>query len=99
MRSVQYGEGKQIKFIVAHYKKANSDWLVNGGKLIVTDREYILKCFLKTLARFEADKVLIKKIPDNISYKGISVSDGKKEYYLYFFSGTANDLYQMLNIH
>ena len=55
-----------MKFSVAHYKKADSDWLVNGGKLIVTDSEYVLKCFLKTVARFEADKTKLCKIPDNM---------------------------------
>lgn len=45
-----------MKFSVAHYKKADSDWLVNGGKFIVTDSEYVLKGFLKTVARFERNR-------------------------------------------
>ena len=88
-----------MKFSVAHYKKADSDWLVNGGKLIVTDSEYVLKCFLKTVARFEADKTKFRKIPDNTLYKGISISDGERSYELYFFSKTANELCQLLKIY
>ena len=87
-----------MKFSVAHYKKADSDWLVNGGKLIVTDSEYVLKCFLKTVARFEADKTKLCKIPDNMLYKGISISDGEQSYELYFFSKTANEIYREVKI-
>ena len=35
-----------MKFTIAHYKRADSDWLVNGGKLIVEDGKYIVKCFM-----------------------------------------------------
>ena len=87
-----------MKFSVAHYKKADSDWLVNGGKLIVTDSEYVLKCFLNTVARFEAHKTKLCKIPDNMSYKGISISDGEQSYELYFFSKTASEVYRILKI-
>ena len=45
-----------MKFSVAHYKKDDTDWFVNGGKLIVSDSEYVLKCFFKTVASFEAHK-------------------------------------------
>ncbi len=87
-----------MKFSVAHYKKTDSDWLVNGGKLIVTDSEYVLKCFLKTVARFETHKTKFCKIPDNTFYKGVSISDGEKSYELYFFSKTANEVYHILKI-
>ncbi len=88
-----------MKFSVAHYKKDDSNWLVNGGKLIVNDSEYVLKCFLKTVARFEADKTKLCKIPDNTLYKGISISDGEQSYELYFFPKTANELCRKLKIH
>ena len=87
-----------MKFSVAHYKKADSEWLVNGGKLIVTNKEYVLKCFFKTVARFEAEKTKVCKIPDYMLYKGISISDGEQSYELYFFSKTANDVYCILKI-
>ena len=87
-----------MKFSVAHYKKADSDWWVNGGKFIVTDSEYVLKGFLKTVARFEAEKTKSCKIPDNMLYKGISISDGEQSYELYFFSKTASEVYRILKI-
>ena len=58
----------------------------------------LLKCFLKTVARFEADKTKLCKIPDNMLYKGISISDGEQSYELYFFSKTANEIYRVMKI-
>ena len=87
-----------MKFTIAHYKRADSDWFVNGGKLIVEDGKYIVKCFFKTVAIFEAEKTFIRKIPNEMLYKGISISDGKKEYYLYFFKNVANKVYSRFKI-
>lgn len=87
-----------MKFSVAHYKRSDSDWWVNGGKLIVTDSEYILKSFFKTVARFKTDNTKICKIHDSMLYKGISLSDGERSYELFFFSKTANEVYHILNI-
>ncbi len=50
----------------------------------MTDDKYILKYFFNTVAIFEADKTIIRKIPDEVFYKGISISDGNQEYFLYF---------------
>ena len=87
-----------MKFPVAHYKRADSDWFVNGGKLIVEDGKYTVKCFFKTIAIFEADKTVVRKIPDELFYKGVSILDGKKEYYLYFFKNVANKVYARFEI-
>ena len=87
-----------MKFPVAHYKKASSDWFVNGGKLIVADGKYTLKSFMKTVAVFEADQTIVRKIPDEMWYKGISMSDGQKEYNLYFFKNTADKVYARFRI-
>ena len=87
-----------MKFSVAHYKKDDTDWFVNGGKLIVSDSEYVLKCFFKTVASFEAHKTKFCRIPDNTFCKGVSISDGEKSYELYFFSKTANEVYRILKI-
>ena len=87
-----------MKFTIAHYKRADSDWLVNGGRLIVEDGKYIVKYFFKTVAIFEAEKTFVRKIPDEMLYKGISISDGKQEYYLYFFKNVANEVYSRFKI-
>ena len=87
-----------MKFTIAHYKRADSDWLANGGRLIVEDGKYIVKCFFKTVAIFEAEKTFVRKIPDEMLYKGISISDGKQEYYLYFFKNVANEVYSRFKI-
>ena len=88
-----------MKFSVAHYKKDDTDWFVNGGKLIVSDSEYVLKWFFKTVARFETHKTKLCKIPNNTFYIGGSISDGEESYELYFFSKTANELCRILKIH
>ena len=87
-----------MKFPIAHYKRADSDWFVNGGKLIIEDGKYLVKRLFKTIAIFEADKMFVRKIPNEMFYKGISVSDGEQEYYLYFFKTVANEVYSRFEI-
>ena len=45
------------KFKVAHYQKSGSMWSMNGGKLIITENEYIVKYLFQTVA----DLKLIKR--------------------------------------
>lgn len=86
------------KYIIAHYQKSNSIWLVNGGRLIITENEYIIKCLFKTVVRFEINKTIAKEIPDLLFYKGICLTDGTKSIDLYFFPTTAKKIYKLLNI-
>jgi len=87
-----------MKYSIAHYQKIGTDYFINGGKLIITDSEYILKCFFKTVAKFNIEETTISKIPENLFYQGIRISDDKMGYNLYFFPKTASEIYKQLNI-
>ncbi len=86
------------KYKATYYKKLGSIWFVSGGKLIITENEYIIKYFFKTVARFEIDKTIVTRIPRDVLYKGIYLWDGVKGIELYFFSKTVNKLYKILNV-
>ena len=87
-----------MKYRVAHYQKEGSDWYINGGSLILTDFEYVLKNFFKTVVKFEKDNTVISRIPDYMMYKGINMSDGKQSYNLYFFEKNAVDVYHTFEV-
>ena len=84
------------KFRIAHYQK--SLWYTNGGKLIVTDEEYIVKYLFRTVVRFQKDKTLAERIPDMMLSKGLLLTDGKQSIRLYFFSKEAERLYETLGV-
>ena len=87
------------KFKISHYQKSGAAWFTNGGKLIVTENEYIVKCLFLTVARFEIDKTLASRCSDVVPLsQGICLSDGVKEIDLYFFNRTAEKLYKIFNI-
>ena len=87
------------KFKIAHYQKSGSMWFTNGGKLIVTENEYIVKYLFQTVARFEIDKTVASRCSDVVLLsRGIRLSDGVKEIDLYFFNKTAEKLYKIFNI-
>ena len=74
-------------------------WFTNGGKLIVTENEYIVKYLFQTVARFEIDKTVASRCSDVVLLsRGIRLSDGVKEIDLYFFNKTAEKLYKIFNI-
>lgn len=72
-----------MKFKVISYRKNNALMPTNGGTLIITESEYIIKYLFITVARYKINKTLATKI----SYisKGIKLNDGEKEINLYFF--------------
>ena len=80
------------KFKVTSYHKSNALMPTNGGTLIITDTEYIIKYLFITVAKY--------KIDDTISFvsKGLNLNDGEKQIDLYFFSKTADKIYQLLNL-
>ena len=84
------------KFRIAHYQK--SLWYTNGGKLIVTDEEYIVKYLFHTVARFQKDKTLAERIPDMVLSKGLLLTDGKQSIRLYFFPKEAERVYETLGV-
>ena len=86
------------KFKITYYQKSGSMWFVNGGRLIITENEYIVKYLFQTVARFEIDKTTVTRLLQNPISKGIFLSDGVKGIELYFFNKTANKLYNKLNI-
>lgn len=64
------------KFKISHYQKSGSMWLTNGGKLIVTANEYIVKYLFQTVARFEIDKTIALRVPATPINKGVRLTDG-----------------------
>ena len=68
----------------------------NGGTLIITENEYIIKYLFFTVARYEINKTHTSKI--SFVSKGINLNDGEKQINLYFFSKTADKVYQLLNL-
>ena len=86
------------KFKIAHYQKSGSMWFINGGKLIITENEYIVKYLFQTVAIFEIDKTLASRISANPINKGVRLTDGNKEIDLYFFKKTLEKIYKMLEI-
>ena len=73
-----------MKIRVSHYQKSGKELFWNGGTLHIKNSKIILKNFFKTVAVFDIDKVKIKNLPDEISYKTVEISDGEKEYILLF---------------
>lgn len=89
------------EYKVSRYQKSNSLLMANGGTLIITENEYIIKYLFMTVARFEIDKTLISKIPDNLFSwfdNGLCLNDGNKSIDLYFLISTAEKLYKRLGI-
>ena len=87
-----------MKYTIAHYQKSNSMWMTNGGKLIVTDNEYIVKYLFQTVVRFKAPKTLISPISNTMLYSGFRFDDGEKSIDLYFFPKTATKLRKHFNV-
>ena len=83
---------------IAHYQKSGSMWFTNGGKLIITEREYIVKYLFQTVAKFEIDKTVASRLAANPINIGLSLTDGAKSIDLYFFNKTAGKLYKKFNI-
>ena len=84
------------KYRIAHYYK--SFWYTNGGTLIVTDEEYVVKYLFHTVVRFRKDKTLAERIPDMVLSKGLLLTDGKQSIRLYFFPKEAEQIYKLLKI-
>ena len=84
------------KFKVTRYHKDNALTPTNGGTLIITENEYIIKYLFFTVARYEINKTLASKI--SFVSKGINLNDGEKQIDLYFFSKTAQKVYELLNL-
>lgn len=84
------------KFTIRHYHKSNALMMVNGGRLIVTENEYIIKYLFLTVARYRMKETVASRI-SSIS-KGINLNDGEKEIDIYFFSQTADKVYRLLKV-
>ena len=67
------------KFKVTSYHKSNALMPSNGGTLIITDTEYIIKYLFITVAKYKIDNTLASKI--SFASKGISLSrEGASEH-------------------
>lgn len=84
------------KYRIAHYYK--SFWYTNGGTLIVTDEEYVVKYLFHTVVRFRKDKTLAERIPNMALSKGLLLTDGKQSIRLYFFPKEAERVFETLGV-
>ena len=85
-----------MKFSVSHYKKTGNDLFWNGGTLHLNNSKIILKNLFKTVAVFDAYKVKIKTLPDELFYKTVEISDGEKGYSLLLTKSNYRKLYESL---
>lgn len=86
------------EFKIVHYKKGGSMWFVNGGKLIITENKFTVKCLFRTVLSFDVDKTTVSRLSDDFIYRGIRLSDGAKEINIYFFKKAADKLYEIFGI-
>ena len=78
---------------IAHYKKVGSDLFVNGGKLTISDAEYIVQYLFKEVARFSAGETTVTRASEQMLYDGIKLEDDKTSIELYFAKKTAKILF------
>ena len=71
------------KFKVTSYHKSNALTSTNGGTLIITDTEYVIKYLFITVAKYKIDDTIASKI--SFVSKGLNLNDGEKQIDLYFF--------------
>lgn len=79
---------------VRFYKKTGSLWNIDGGRLRVTEREYVLKCFWRTVARFPRDKAVLQRLPDENFLPWIRIRQGGVSYDLSLSRKHADALYR-----
>lgn len=84
------------KFRLKSYHKSNALMTANGGTLVITENEYIVKYLFITVARYEKNNTTASRI--SFISKGINLNDGEKQIDLYFFSKTAQKVYELLNL-
>ena len=85
-----------MKFAVAFYQKEGSNAIVNGGRLIVQNDEYILKCFWWTVARFPIATTQIQHLPLTQRCERFRLQNEKTCYILHFFKDSAHHFMQHL---
>ena len=93
---IHTGGDEMKKFMTIGYRKGKALIGTNGGTLIITDREYIVKYLFFIVAKYEINKTVASKI--SFVSKGINLNDGEKEIDIYFFSKTAQKVYELLNL-
>ena len=87
-----------MKIPVSHYKKSSKEFFWNGGTLYIKNSKIILKnCFL-TVTVFDAQKVEIIVLPDELQYKSIELSDDKSTYILLIKKANYRKLSEILNV-
>ena len=84
------------KFRILWYQKSTAMLPTRNARLIITDKEYIIKTFIITVARYEIEKTLVSKI--SFISKGINLDDGEREINLFFPPKTADKIYDLLKL-
>lgn len=84
-------------FPIAHYRKDDSAMLINGGKLIVTETEYIVKYVFKTVAVFPIAQTTVKQAPPVQLYEGITLTHEQTEIHVYFLPQTTKTIRSLID--
>lgn len=75
-----------IKIRVAHYRNMKKTMYVNGGTLIISENEIILKCFFVKVAVFDKSDLHWSVIRDEAwSFKRLMLADSQKSYECLFY--------------
>ena len=86
-----------MTFPIAHFENKRCFWMAfNGGKLCVTDNEYIIK-WLFFKIRFPKNKTKITPTPDGLIWKGFCFSIENKIWEIQFLSNVAEEFSKFIN--
>ena len=85
-----------MKFPIVHFEnKRNFFAAFNGGRLLVTDSEYIMKWLFFNVVRFSKAETQIVPVPDGLLFQGLYFKCGKKIWELCFWPKTAEKVYRL----
>lgn len=76
-----------MTFPIAHFEK-NFFIAFNGGKLLITDNEYIIKGLFVGSIRFPKGETIIIPAPDDFILRGFYFVHGKKRWKALFLPST-----------
>lgn len=88
-----------MRFPIAHFEnKRNFFVAFNGGRLIITDNEYIIKWLFVKIIKFPKEKTEITPISDYLIGPKIYFRCGKRFWELQFTQQIAEKLFKFLKL-
>ncbi len=85
-----------MTFPIAHFENKRIFFVAfNGGKLYITDDEYIIK-WLFVKIRFPKDKTEIVLLPDSLLWKGYYFKSGKRIWEIKFLPKISEEFSKLI---